>query len=161
MSIRAFKIVLVSAYFLFGSSACAILPDTQPLIAPRPGKAARFENARGLLSAPKSAAVLAELKRKSGDIDILEKQMVLEQAIAGSPLILGNKVALLQDGAETYSAMFAAIRKARDHINLESYIIDDDDVGRQFADLLLEQQGKGVQVNVIYDSVGAINTTKA
>ena len=37
--------------------------------------------------------------------------------------------------------MFAAIRDARDHINLESYIIEDDEMGRQFADLLLEQQG--------------------
>jgi cardiolipin synthase len=57
--------------------------------------------------------------------------------------------------------MFAAIRKAKDHINLESYIIEDDEIGRQFADLLLEQQGRGVQVNVIYDSYGGINTPKA
>ena len=56
--------------------------------------------------------------------------------------------------------MFAAIRKSRDHINLESYIIEDDAMGQQFADLLLEQ-GRGVQVNVIYDSVGAFNTPKA
>jgi len=57
--------------------------------------------------------------------------------------------------------MFAAIRKAQDHINLETYIIDDGEIGRQFADLLLEQQGRGVQVNVIYDSVGGFNTPKA
>jgi cardiolipin synthase len=161
MILRAFKISLVSAYFLFAATACATLPDTDALIARHAGQAARFENARGSLSAQKSAAILAELKRKSGDIDILEKQIVLEQAIAGSPLVVGNKVSLLQDGAETYAAMFAAIRKAQDHINLESYIIDDDEVGQQFADLLLEQQAKGIQVNVIYDSVGVINTPKA
>jgi len=57
--------------------------------------------------------------------------------------------------------MFAAIRAARDHINLESYIIEDDEIGRQFADLLLEQQRRGVQVNLIYDSFGGINTSKA
>ncbi|MFA4970215.1 MAG: phospholipase D-like domain-containing protein, partial [Sulfuritalea sp.] len=61
----------------------------------------------------------------------------------------------------TYAAMFAAIRQAKDHINLESYIIDDDEVGREFASLLLEQQSRGVQVNVIYDSVGGLNTPKA
>lgn len=147
--------------FLLTASACAALPDTDALIERHAGQAARFENARGALSVQKSAEILAELKRKSGDIDILEKQMVLEQAIAGSPLILGNKVTLLQDGAQTYAAMFAAMRKARDHINLESYIFDDDDVGRQFANLLLEQQARGVQVNIIYDSVGAINTPRA
>ena len=50
---------------------------------------------------------------------------------------------------------------AQDHINLESYIIEDDEIGRQFADLLLEQQGRGVQVNLIYDSFGGFNTPKA
>jgi cardiolipin synthase len=101
------------------------------------------------------------LKRKSGDIDILDKQIALEQAIVGSPLVLGNKVTLLQDGTATYAAMFAAIRAARDHINLESYIIEDDEIGRQFADLLLEQQARGVQVNLIYDSFGAVGTPKS
>ena len=158
MNIRA---SLVLVFLGLVTSACATLPDTDVLIERHTGQAARFENARGSLSTEKSAVILADLKSKSGDIDILEKQIVLEQAIAGSPLILGNKVRLLQDGAETYAAMFAAIRKARDHINLESYIIEDDDIGRQFSDLLLEQQSRGVQVNVIYDSVGAINTPKA
>jgi len=161
MVIRALKLAAVAAFCLLAAAGCATLPDTDALIARHTAQAARFETARGPLSVQKSAAILAQLKRKSGDIDILEKQIVLEQAIVGSPLILGNKVTLLQDGAATYSAMFAAIRKAQDHINLESYIIDDDEIGRQFADLLLEQQGRGVQVNVIYDSVGGINTPKA
>jgi cardiolipin synthase A/B len=161
MVIRALKLAAVMAFCLLAAAGCATLPDTDALIERHTAQAARFETARGPLSAQKSAAILAQLKRKSGDIDILEKQIALEQAIVGSPLILGNKVILLQDGAATYSAMFAAIRKAQDHINLESYIIDDDEIGRQFADLLLEQQGRGVQVNVIYDSVGGINTPKA
>ena len=161
MAIRAIKLAAVAAFCLLAAAGCATLPDTAALIERHAGQAVRFENARGPLSARKSAAILAELKRKSGDIDILEKQIALEQAIVGSPLILGNNVTLLQDGAATYAAMFAAIRKAQDHINLESYIIEDDEIGRQFADLLLEQQGRGVQVNVIYDSVGAFNTPKA
>ncbi len=146
---------------LLAAAGCATLPDTNALIERHAGQTARFEDARGALSRVKSAAILAELKRKSGDIDILEKQIALEQAIVGSPLTVGNKVTLLQDGPATYAAMFAAIRNARDHINLESYIIEDDEIGRQFADLLLEQQGRGVQVNVIYDSFGAISTPKA
>ena len=72
--------------------------------------------------------------------------------------MLGNKLTLLQNGPATYQAMFAAIREAKDHINLETYIFDDDEVGRQFSDLLLERQAAGVQVNVIYDSVGGITT---
>ena len=161
MVIRALKLAAVAGLYLLAAAGCATLPDTAALIARHAGQAARFENARGPLSAQKSAAILAELKRKSGDIDILEKQIALEQAIVDGPLILGNKATLLQDGAATYAAMFAAIRNARDHINLETYIIEDDEIGRQFSDLLLEQQGRGVQVNVIYDSVGGFSTPKA
>jgi cardiolipin synthase len=146
---------------LFVGSGCATLPDTDALIERHAGQAARFENARGPLSAQKNAAILAELKRKSGDIDILDKQIALEQAIVGSPLVLGNRVTLLQNGEATYAAMFAAIRAARDHINLETYILEDDEIGRQFADLLLEQRRRGVEVNVIYDSFGGLNTPKA
>ena len=159
--LRCLKFALPSLIFLIVSCACAELPDSKAIIARHAEQAARFENVSGPLSVRKSAAILADLKAKSGDIDILDKQIALEQAIVGSPLVVGNKVTLLQDGAATYAAMFAAIRKARDHINLESYIIDDDEIGRQFADLLLAQQARDIQVNVIYDSVGAFNTPQA
>jgi cardiolipin synthase len=161
MEIRTLRLAAVAGLCLLAAAGCATLPDTDALIERHAGQAARFENARGPLSQRQSAAVLANLKGKSGDIDILEKQIVLEQAINDSPLILGNKVTLLQDGAATYPAMFAAIRNAKDHVNLESFIIEDDEVGQQFSDLLLEQQGRGVQINMIYDGFGAISTPKA
>lgn len=146
---------------LLALSGCATLPDTDALIARHAGQTARFENASGPVSARRSATILAELRPKSGDIDILDKQIALEQSISGSPLVLGNKVTLLQDGAATYPAMFDAIRNAKDHINLQTYIIEDDETGRHFSTLLLEQQARGIQVNVIYDSFGGISTPKA
>ena len=164
MSGHALRLLLRSVLLgacLVAATGCATLPDTDALRERHRGQQTQFENALGPLSSGKSAAILAGLKRKSGDIDILEKHLALEQAINDSPLLVGNKVILLQDGAQTYPAMFAAIRSARDHINLESYMIEDDEVGRQFAELLLQQQGRGVQVNVIYDSVGGFNTPKA
>ena len=160
MRLHTFKRATLATFSLLALTACATLPDSDAIIERHARQAAQFRNASGQVSAQKSAAIVAELKRKSGDIDILDKQIALEQAIVGSPLVLGNKVTLLQNGAATYAAMFAAIGKARDHINLESYVIDDDEVGQQFANLLLEQQSRGVQVNVIYDSFGGINTPK-
>ncbi|MFZ4623442.1 MAG: cardiolipin synthase [Rhodoferax sp.] len=142
------------------AAGCANLPDTQDILARHTAQQARFENAHGPVSEKRRAAVLAELKRGSGDIDILDKQIALEQAIMGSPLVLGNKTTLLQDGPATYAAMFYAMAQAQDHINLESYIIEDDAVGREFVQLLLAQQRRGVQVNLIYDSVGGFNTPK-
>ena len=56
--------------------------------------------------------------------------------------------------------MFAAIGAA-DHINLETYKIEDDEIGRQFSELLLQKRAQGVQVNLLYDSVGSIGTPQA
>ena len=57
--------------------------------------------------------------------------------------------------------MLDAIASARDSINLETYILDDDEVGRAFADALIAKQQQGVQVNLIRDSVGTLDTPKA
>ncbi|MDD2881038.1 MAG: cardiolipin synthase [Rhodoferax sp.] len=161
MKLNALGLAALSLFFALGLAGCATLPDADALIARHSAQAARFENASGPVSMKKSAAIVTALKRKSGDIDILDKQLALEQAISDSPLTLGNHVTLLQDGAATYAAMFAAIAQAKDHINLESYIIEDDATGHKFATELLAAQARGVQVNLIYDSVGGFNTPKA
>ena len=74
------------------------------------------------------------------------------------PLVIGNKLTLLRDGPATYRAMDRAIKNAKDHINLEFYIYRDDEIGRALTDLLIARQRAGVQVNLIYDSVGSILT---
>ena len=135
-------------------------PDTELVSESSADQVAQFEGARGVLSAKKSAAIIAALKSKSGDLDILDKQIALEQEIVGSPLVLGNQLTLLEDGPATYRAMFTAISEAKDHINMESYIIEDDEVGQRFADLLLERQLQGIQVNLIFDSVGSFTVPK-
>lgn len=160
-STAAVRRMAVTACCLLALAGCASLPDAARELEMPHTQEVEFDNARGPVSASKSAIILEELKSKSGDIDILQKHLALEQAInADSPLVLGNKLVLLQDGPATYKAMFAAIRKAKDHINLETYIFEDDDIGKQFADLLLERQTAGVRVNLIYDSVGCLNTPK-
>jgi cardiolipin synthase len=160
MMLKILNHMLLALLTGLAAAGCATLPDTDALIARHSAQEANFETARGPVSAKRNAAILAALKRKSGDLDLLDKQMALEQAISDSPLILGNKVSLLQDGAATYAAMFGAIRQAKDHINLETYIIEDDATGQEFSDLLMQAQARGVQVNLIYDSVGGINTPK-
>ncbi len=75
---------------------------------------------------------------------------------ARAPLIAGNEVRLLRDAEENYPAWKEAIRQARRTIHFESYIIHDDDVGREFAALLGEKAREGVRVRLIYDWMGAI-----
>ena len=54
--------------------------------------------------------------------------------------------------------MIEAITQAQDHINLETYIFDDDEVGQRFVQALIAKQSQGVQVNLMRDSVGTIGT---
>lgn len=140
---------------------CASLTENQREMEIPYVQTVEFESAQGVVSPRQGGAILNALKDKTGGIDILEKHLALEQAInADSPLVLDNKLVLLQDGPATYKAMFKAMRAAKDHINMETYIFEDDEIGRQFADLLLQRQAAGVQVNLIYDSVGCINTPR-
>jgi len=160
-STAAVRHMTVAACCWLALGGCASLPDAERELEKPHAQTVEFDSASGPVSAGRSAAILDELKSKSGDTDILQKHLALEQAInADSPLVLGNKLVLLQDGPTTYQAMFAAIRKAKDHIKLETYIFEDDEIGRQFADLLLERQAAGIQVNLIYDSVGCLKTPK-
>jgi cardiolipin synthase len=147
---------------LIGLQSCATLPDAgRDRAAPHAGQV-RFEGAQGPVSIARDDAILQHLEGTAGATDVLDQHLAYEQAInAGSPLVLGNKLTLLQNGPATYAAMFAAIRAAHDHINLETYIFDDDEAGQQFSELLLERQSAGVQVNIIHDSVGGILTPVA
>lgn len=142
-------------------SGCATLPDANQVAPVASAQVIAFETARGPVNTQKSSAILKEIKNESGNIDILQKHLKFEQSInPDNPLVLGNKLTLLQDGPATYKAMFAAIGRAEDHINLETYIFEDGDVGTEFADLLLKKQRQGIQVNLIYDSVGSLKTPK-
>lgn len=144
-------------------AGCASLPNAKAALEKAPAShQVQFDGAHGALPAKKSQVILKQLQQETGNLDILQKHLALEQAInPENPLVLGNKVTLLQDGPATYKAMFSAIRNARSTINLETYIFEDGQVGDEFEELLLDKQAHGVQVNLIYDSVGSIGTPKA
>mgnify|MGYP001794383387 CR=1 FL=1 len=89
-------------------AGCASLPDTQFLNARYEAQAAKFESARGSLSPQRSAAIIAELKRKSGDLDILDKQVALEQEINVITLVVGTRLAVLVACTEHTTTMSRA-----------------------------------------------------
>jgi cardiolipin synthase len=74
------------------------------------------------------------------------------------PLTRGNDARLLVDGPATHRAMFEAMAAARDHIHLQSYIVEADEVGERLAELLARKRAQGVKVRLLYDSVGSRGT---
>lgn len=110
----------------------------------------------GTLKQAQAAQLLA--RRWAKTTSDLKQLAVLEEQATGVPLIAGNKVTLLFDGPATMREMMAAARAATSSINLETYIFDQDPVGIQFAELLMEKRRQGVTVNVIADGVGTLGT---
>jgi len=142
---------------------CATLPNVDEVIdeVPTTQKPRQIVSSKGLISLQKNKEILERLKRSVDPTDILERYIAVVESVTESPLTKGNKVTLLINGPATYAAMFEAIGSAKDHINLETFILEDDQVGRKFTDLLLQKQAEGVQVNIIYDSVGSLKTPES
>ena len=142
-------------------AACASLPNIDYLHTSLDPKAApTIENARGNNLSKTQVKEMLNRRLRNSSIDI-QARAALEEAATGSPLIAGNKVDLLYDGPQTMNAMLAAISEAKDNINLETYIFDQDELGLRFAELLIAKQQAGVDVNIMYDSVGTIGTPDA
>lgn len=154
------RLVHALAGLLVFLAGCSSLPTIVPDLAVR-GPPVPLSGANGPLSAAQSKAILARLASRGQATDIFDRHLAVEEAIVGSPLTTGNKVLLLQDGPTTYREMYASILGAHDNISMETYILDDDEVGQRFASVLMEKQRQGVQVNLIRDSVGTLNTPPA
>lgn len=142
--------------------ACASLPDVQEQIASAPDSPLSVVDAGGRASSQRAQALVEQLASESGARAVLERHLAFEQvANPRQPLVLGNRVELLQNGPQTYEAMFAAIRAAKDHVHLETYLFDDDEVGREFASVLGARAAEGLSVRVIHDGVGTAFTPRA
>jgi cardiolipin synthase A/B len=149
------------AIALAALTGCAHIPvvDEAELLKASDGSQLKVFGARGPLSARQSKAVLGRLAAQAPDAGALERHLAVEQIIAESPLFIGNQVRILRDGAETFPAMFAAIRQATGHVYLEYYIFEDVTCeGEKLSDLLIRQSQAGVHVRVIYDGIGSIGT---
>jgi cardiolipin synthase len=121
--------------------------------------APQIKGAEGIYSKKKSERILERRAGDDFDAEHLKRFVQAEEAVTGSPLVAGNHVTLLIDGSAAYEAMFDAIREAKDHVHLETYALADDNIGHQFANLLLERSAAGILVRVIYDSVGSFPTS--
>src|ERR1700692_2827028 len=73
----------------------------------------------------------------------------------GTAMVPGNTAELLKNGVEIFPAMTKAIREAQKTVNLETYIFQPDEAGKQFADAMIEAAGRGVEVRFLIDAWGS------
>ncbi|HXJ02028.1 MAG TPA: phospholipase D-like domain-containing protein [Micropepsaceae bacterium] len=143
---------------------CASVPQIDQSVGPPSSTTPKPEiiGARGPLTAQQSKALLDRISTEPGDAGVLQRHLAIEEAVAESPLIAGNRTQLLRDGPASFRAMFSAIQGATNHINLEYFIFEDvESDGVNLGDLLVAKREAGVAVNLIYDSFGSSSTPDA
>jgi cardiolipin synthase len=152
-----FSATLLAASVLTG---CAMLPgigDLEREAAARPDATLRVLGPDGLLMGEHRQMIEERLKGMSAT-GLLARQLMIAEVATGAALVVGNATEILIDGPQAYAAIFAAIEAARDHVHIESFIFEELDFGRRLSDLLIAKQREGVEVSVLYDSVGSFAT---
>lgn len=77
------------------------------------------------------------------------------ERLADLPFTHGNRVELLVDGDNTFSAILEEIDTAKSYVLVQFFIIHDDEIGRQLKQALISKASKGVRVHLLYDEVGS------
>ena len=68
-----------------------------------------------------------------------------------------NKIDIFTDGHSFFTTLLKQIGAAKESIHLDTYIFEQDSLGRLLADMLIDKAKSGVEVRVIYDDVGCWN----
>ncbi|HEY1892481.1 MAG TPA: phospholipase D-like domain-containing protein [Steroidobacteraceae bacterium] len=159
------NLAVLAATTVVGLSACAQIPtvnERQLLQEASGAQTIRVYGTKGPLSARQAKRVLARVAAQAPSADALDRHLAAEQIVAQGPLYTGNSVRVLQDGSETFPAMFSAIAAAKHYLDLEYYIFQDvQNGGQDLGDLLVRQSRAGVHVRIIYDAVGSLGTPAA
>jgi cardiolipin synthase A/B len=81
----------------------------------------------------------------------------LAQRYEAAPLTSGNYLEHYETGDPAFAAMLESIWNAREHIHLETFIFQPDDLGALFVEALTARAKTGVQVRLLYDAMGSLH----
>jgi cardiolipin synthase len=70
-------------------------------------------------------------------------------------------VELLKDGKNTFNRIFEALREARESIHVQYYIFEEGQLADRLLELFVEKEAAGVEVRLIYDSIGSFSLSRA
>lgn len=76
------------------------------------------------------------------------------EGLAKMPFTAGNEAELLLDGDAIFESIFAGIERARDYCLVQFYIVNDDELGREFQKRLMAKAREGVRVCFLFDEIG-------
>ncbi|MFH0938027.1 MAG: DUF2062 domain-containing protein [Planctomycetota bacterium] len=89
-------------------------------------------------------------------VGAIEADPVSRYAVRQATLLRADGLKLLVDGRQAYPEMLNSIQSARQTVNLETYLLRDDQIGRRFAAALSAAAERGVRTRLLFDGVGAM-----
>ncbi len=98
-----------------------------------------------------------QMKRPKGIPGQSEQLAKLATALAGSPYYTDNQIDVYSDGKSKFDALKADLLSAEKYIHLQYYIFEDDKIGHEIAEILIDKAKAGVKIRVIYDHVGSFH----
>jgi len=106
---------------------------------------------------------LAEHKELINDDKIIQKASIIKLLLSNNRSFLtkNNKVKLLFNGENKFNELIDCLESAKDHIHIEYYIFDNDEIGGRIANILAKKALEGVKVRFIYDDVGTSHLHKS
>lgn len=91
----------------------------------------------------------------------MDQMRTMVENQAGFPLSCDNEVELLKDGEKTFTHIFRALESARESIHVQYYIFEEGELADRLLDLFAAKEASGVQVRLIYDSIGSLSLSRA
>ncbi len=105
-----------------------------------------------------------ELTNKDLVIDdaIKEKQSIINLQLNNSSSIIheGNDLKLLVDGKNKFDELKQDLRNAKHFIHIQYYIFEDDNIGNEIKNILMEKANEGLEVRMLIDDVGSWSLSK-
>ena len=96
-----------------------------------------------------------ELYHFQPDFGVEEPQFRRSLDTLSSSMTAGNAAEILENGDQIFPAMTRDIREAKSTVDLESYIFQPDEAGREFADAMMDAAKRGVEVRLLIDDYGS------
>jgi len=84
-------------------------------------------------------------------------KLLTNHAIDYSPISVHNNIEILVNGEAFFPLLIEKLKQAKKHIHIEFYIYEDDKIGNEIKDILIEKAKQGVEVRFIYDDFGSKN----
>ena len=91
---------------------------------------------------------------KNSNLKNVDMIMSLE-AMGYSPYRDDNEVSMYSDGRLFFDELVLSLSKAQKSINIEFYIFKNDEIGTKILNILEEKAKAGLEIRLLYDSVGS------